>query len=175
MPIPVPGRPAFGLVGALGALLLLTGCTGEDAGPTLAQTKASAQLLRDDALERINSTFVYGVVTWKDESRPCGTATDDPGELLRDWHSTGLVDIAPAYADQTDSIMQVLAKTYIPFGWTVTGQGDTRVLSKDSSTSAITLTVLSTTGQLRIDSAGPCVMTGGPDSDEVRALENPSS
>jgi hypothetical protein len=162
--------PAVLLCGAAAALLLV-GCT-DAGGITLAETKASAQLLRNNALAGIPDDHVSGFVEWKDLSKSCADAADDPDELMRSWYSSGLVPIAPLYITETAAIMQDLAASYEEKGWSVTGDGDTRVLTKPGSSSTITLTVVAITGQLRIESEGPCVATGGPDSDEVKLLEN---
>ncbi len=152
---------------AVAAASVLSGCAESRTGPSLAETKASAQLLRNNALAGIDEQYISGFVEWKDESRAC-----DGDERTRSWYSSGLVPIAPSYMSDTASIMQTLARDYEAKGWAVEGEGDARILTKTTSTSRITLTVVPITGQLRIESEGPCVATDGPDSDEVKQLES---
>jgi hypothetical protein len=160
------------LLGGVAAVALLAGCTDAAAGITLAETKASAQLLRNNALAGIPDDQVSGFVEWKDLSKSCADVADDPDGLMRSWYSSGVVPIAPLYITETATIMKDLAASYEQKGWSVAGDDDSRVLTKPGSSSTITLTVVPITGQLRIESEGPCVATGGPDSDEVKLLEN---
>jgi hypothetical protein len=158
------------LLSGVAAVALLAGCTSGSTGLTLAETKASAQLLRNNALAGIPEDKISGFVEWKDLSRPCADPDDDPDGLLRAWYSSGLVPIAPLYITDTADIMADLADSYEEKGWSVEGGDDSRVLTKPGSSSTITLTVVPITGQLRIESEGPCVATGGPNSDEVKVL-----
>ena len=161
-------RRAFAaLLIAAAAASALSACAESRTGPSLAETKASAQLLRNDALGGINKELISGYVEWKDESKAC-----DGDEMTRSWYSSGLVPIVPTLMSETASIMGTLAEGYEAKGWTVNGEGESLTLTKDSSTSLITLTVVPITGQLRIESEGPCVTTDGPDSDEVKLLES---
>lgn len=163
--------PALVLCGIVAASLL-AGCADSRVGPTLAETKASAQLLRNNVLATIDPEKIIGFVEWKDTSRACADAATDPEGLMRQWYSGGVVPIAPAYITDTASIMKELAASYEAEGWSVSGEGDdVRVLTRENSTSRITLSVVPLTGQLKIESEGPCVATDGPDSDEVKQLE----
>lgn len=141
-------------------------------GLSLAATKSSAQLLRNNALDRISDEYVSHVVERKDISKSCVDAASDPKELMRSWYSTALVDIVPIHMADTAEIMQVLADDLAPQGWTAAGTEDRVVLTKGESTSKITLSVVPRTSQLLIESEGPCVETDGPNSSEVTSLES---
>lgn len=146
-------------------------------GPTLAETKSPAQLFRNESVLRLPATDVDSVQN-SDESRAC-----DGDELIRRWVSTATITLTATASQVPDQAMATLAESFEADGW-VLSPGNERlddeqaVLTSGTSSAEIRLiSYPSEDGSLAtiaIESAGPCVITAGPDSEEVKQLEDPS-
>lgn len=167
---------ATGVAAAL-ALCLLAGCQGSPPANakidpkqlstlSLAQTKSPVQLLRNDALARVEQRFVAETST-TDGSEACFTEQDNPEGLVRQWHSTGELELT----NDADAgyIAERLVQSFTGDGWDDSGEGDIVQLSSDRSVASITIS--SSSAAITVTVTGPCVTTDGPDSDEVLDLE----
>jgi hypothetical protein len=165
---------------ALIALTLLGGCAAEpDQALTLAQTKSPVQLLRNEAASRVPADAVDSIVTSQDESTACRTVETDPDGLLRSWRS--VVRYALKYGDAYDGerIVADLAASFVDQGWVEGSYGTAAIveLSRDGSETTIHISEspgdaeARTGAQVQLTVAGPCVLTKGADSDEVRLLD----
>lgn len=181
---------------AIVATLGLAGCAtggssdidGRYPDASLRDTKASAQLLRNEVASRIPADLVKDVGETLDESEPCLTAKEDPGETIRSWKSTATIELQDASAASVDSLIDMVAASFTDQGWKLASLGGspvihTRYLSNDSS-SAIDISAISAdpdalylpsseleTASVVIIVHGPCVRTQGAGSEEVSSLE----
>jgi len=148
---------------------------------TLAQTKSPVQLLRNEAASRIGNIVVGSVDTTGDASRACKTEETDPLGRSRQWMSSVSVSLSAGNAWRIDEVTQQLADSFTEQGWTAERgmQADVSFTGLKSDTSSATIGLTSTAGDdaagvpatLVITTEGPCVMTGGAESDEVKKLE----
>lgn len=163
---------------ALVAALVLTGCSSAPAdGLTLAKTKSPTQLLRNEATERIPPGTVQEYGEQIDTSIACGE--DDPKELQRSWESSILVTIEAGSAWRVKTIGKDLVQSFLDDGWYISGSKngkDKTVVTRPESPSTIAVVVAEgdesgAGASIGVTATGPCVLTDGPDSDEVRKLE----
>lgn len=162
----------------LGALAL-AGCGGSNASETvtLAETKSPAQALRNEIAGRIPTGVVDGVEE-TDLSESCNAKG-----LVRSWRSTATVSIAPLSAGRLEAITDDLVASFVDQGWEASTRDASSKLFEHRLTSDTSSADIRITGDLgnedRSDASvlivvnGPCVVTEGPDSDEVKKLENP--
>lgn len=159
-------------------ILALSACAPEPAGPTLAETKSPVQLLRNETASRVPAAMVAEVTTTVDASSSCRTAEADPEGLQRAWKSSARLTLVPE-AD----LDLVLSKLYISLredGWAqgIYGSASIVEFTRDDSLANIHVSVKkasdSDPAELQLQVAGPCVMTAGEASDEVRSLEGRS-
>ena len=170
-----------GVAAAISLMLLTTGCAGAapDA-PSLTETKGPTQLMRNEASSRIPTGSIDAISGEEDRSVGCKAEDEDPKGLNRSWQSSLLVTIDKDAAWRVAQIGKDLSDSFIADGWYVSGTKDgkeTTTLTKPGavSTLAFTTTEADADGAgatLLIDATGPCVLTEGPDSDEVTGLEN---
>lgn len=157
----------------LAAALVLTGCAAQpDAdGLTLLQTKSPVQLMRNEAADRLDPAVFDTVRKSTDASFPCVTDDGNDGGLVRQWKSSADLGLV-AGADQ-DAAAEALVATFVAQGWSAQKLEEAGVdlteLSKSDSIAVIRVAAAdeSTSSLVRITALGPCVVTGGPDSDEV--------
>lgn len=168
-----------------GLLLLSVGVVGcsSPAGAstdelTLAETKSPVQLLRNEAASRVDTTSVSEVRVAADASSACLDEFDNPGGLVRQWISS--VDLVLAAGSDLSALADDLVASFEGNGWERRDMstGDSfalTVLASPNSVAQIQVEASdeSEAGVITITSTGPCVPTGGPDSDEVLALEGP--
>ena len=157
---------------------------------SLTDTKSPAQLLRNEAANRIPADVIDTIIESEDVSVACLNETDDPDGTIRSWHSTADVLIIDDGEVDVKVLVKDLAASFEEQGWTSRSLGGnvnvaSRLLESDSSladiqvsgfepnadqgTTALEDEVEQLTVQIQVH--GPCVRTGGPDSDEVKALE----
>ena len=107
---------------------------------------------------------------------PCFNEEENPGGLIRQWKSSAELVLV----DGSDRVgaAQALVATFTDQGWVAKEvSSDTSfaltLLSKPDSVAGIEVSSADETASamIRITATGPCVTTGGPDSDEVVALE----
>lgn len=157
-------------------VVALAGCSTEVRGP-LTDTKASVQLLRNEAWFRLPDVMVKGDSESTDASVPC----DDEG-LQRSWLSGTTALINNSFAPRTAGVARELVASFTDQGWEsseVSGLGATEYTLKKEDSFAVISVVATEKGEGRrasiaISITGPCVPTAGADSDEVRMLEGRS-
>jgi hypothetical protein len=167
---------------ALALAIVLSGCTSTQSDHTLAETKFPTQLLRNEAANRLITGTDEIVAGQQDFSAACKEETEDPQGLYRAWWSTLASRVPEDSAIGIEQFVGALATSFAEDGWKLKeshGEGDDNVLKKTVLTktdSIVTLTITamdqSNAGSsIYIEATGPCVLTGGPDSDEVKRLE----
>ena len=154
----------------------LTGCVQSSQAPRLVETKSVVQLLRNEAWYRLPDVMIKGDAETEDVSTGC---IGDPEGHLRAWKSSTIALINNSFAPRAIGVADALAATFANQGWTpVRTEGDgevTTVLQRLNVIAVITIDAVNKTADhrasVRITVTGPCVVTDGPDSDEVRLLE----
>lgn len=176
MKLSITASAAAALCLALG----LSACSATDAPHTLVETKSPTQLLRNEAAQRLMGGTDEVVAEQKDYSAACKDEVDDPQGLYRSWRSTLLAWVPPESAIGVDQFVGALATSFSEDGWVLhEEQGDdavSKVTTVTSSKSIVSLKFTSTEddgdgASVYIEASGPCVLTAGPDSDEVKDLE----
>ena len=179
-------------------LATLSGCAGAAPGIpgdypdlTLAETKSPAQLLRNTAADRLPANVIDERIESEDVSVACLSTTDDPGGLIRSWHSS--IDVT--ILDDTDidvaALVNDLSDSFVAEGWVArplggsatvtskllesagTSQTDIQItgLKPDPNQASTSLEEVVEQVTVKIQVHGPCVRTEGPDSAEVQSLE----
>ena len=142
----------------LAGVLLLSGCAAESSGsatPTLADTKRSAQLVRNTIAGQISPDITANISEVTDKSETCQS---DPKGIMRLWRSTSLTELTPEAAGKVTLIQQTIEGTYVSKGWTsetkpVSGQSVMVTLTNPSSITA------SEEGLVSVTPARPCSST----------------
>ncbi len=163
---------------ALSVALLLAGCaTSGTAEPllTLADSKAAAQLLRNDALIRLPNVMVKEVTDITDTSVECGDKSKDPTGLNRAWVAGATLMITNSQAARIDIVTQKLVTSYVDEGWEATIRADSSTQLTLASRPTMVVTpqdkAAGVPPLIRVETTGVCVVTGGPTSAEVIELE----
>jgi hypothetical protein len=170
-------RAAVAVLVSASALLSLTACAGETrTGPTLVTTKSSTQLLMNEAVTRVPGYMVSGDKSYEDLSEACDVDDNDDG-AIRLWRSSATVNLVDNASVRSDTIIKELVAGFGEQGWVAHPADEGAVeLTHGSSTSTLrfapTPLESGSGGTLRIEARGACVTTDGPDSDEVKTLEN---
>jgi hypothetical protein len=163
------------------AALLLSSCSllGESSdtsnGPRLVDTKAPAQLLRNEAAGKIPLDSQLGTVKAEDSSTTCSSEDVDPEGKERSWRSTALVELKSGI-EPKDIVAGVVAG-FEENGWEEGTFGNATIveLTKEGLETSIRLATFSAkdekNARVQITVAGPCVMTDGTDSKEVKLAE----
>lgn len=157
-------------------VVALTGCVQSSQAPRLVETKAVVQLLRNEAWYRLPDVMIKGDVETEDVSTGC---IGDQEGRLRAWKSSTIALINNSFAPRAIGVADTLAATFANQGWTPVRtevDGDvTTVLQRTNAVAVITIDAVSKTTEhrasVRITVTGPCVVTDGPQSEEVRMLE----
>ena len=157
---------------------------------SLADTKSPAQLLRNEAANRLPAEVIDTIIESEDVSVACLDEADDPEGTIRSWHSTADVLIKDDGETDVKQLVKDLAASFEEQGWTArslggnvnvasmlleseNGMTDIQVAgyepNSDQASTALEEDVEQLTVQIQVH--GPCVRTGGPNSDEVKALE----
>jgi hypothetical protein len=153
---------------------------------SLADTKTPAQLLRNTAVTRIPSDVILTVATQTDGSVACLSEDEDPNGYIRYWDSTVDVNLRLPEAPNTQAIVDAVLKSFTDEGWMsqqITGSAADRqahLLTKGADqTESVSLAQIrmeaivandKASSYIHIESRGPCVITGGKDSEEVKEL-----
>jgi hypothetical protein len=186
-------RKATALAVVALALASLSACASQPGGGadsaagsslTLAQTKSPVQLLRNEAANRIDSFIVETVNETQDLSTACKTEKVDPLGLQRSWTSSVEVSLKEGSAWRTSIVADELVASFEEQGWVASRGAPSAVtytaLKSDTSAATIGISVTNedaatgTPAKLQITTKGPCVTTGGAESDEVTRLETAS-
>ena len=158
---------------------LLAGCGGSDIDSSaLASTKAPAQLLRNSISSHVPKFDVQKLGEADDLSVGCG----DNG-IMRSWRSSQLIFVKPTQAAHVERLLADLSSVLSINGWKAVDDtpSDNIHESKLTSTKTSSTILLTATGasddagngaSMEIVVTGPCVKTDGPNSDEVKHLEN---
>jgi hypothetical protein len=161
--------------------MVLGGCATTDSAAstlTLAQTKSSAQLVRNTIAGQISADITANVSDVTDKSETCQSDRDG---VMRLWRSTSLTELTPEAASKVTLIQQTISGTFVSKGWTsesapVSGQSIMVTLTNPQSLAIIKIKAtndddgVGTGATLLVDIAGPCVKTDGPGSDELKKL-----
>lgn len=161
--------------------------SGDYPDVSLAATKSSAQLLRNEVANRLPADTIDEIVSTEDASIPCLSAEDDPDGLVRAWNSTVSVTILKDGSIDVSAVVTDLAASFEEQGWALESLGDdtsvvTKLLEKEGSPTDIEITGFAPSSDTESDDSGeqgtvlirvhgPCVRTAGTESDEVTALE----
>lgn len=171
-----PAR-TLGLIAPL-LLLALVGCSNSapSGATTLAATKSPAQLLRNEITSRIPADMITGDVVQGDASEAC-----DGKGLVRSWSSTADVPIAASATSELAETTEAIVDSFVDQGWKASTRDassrlfEHRLTGPNSSADVrITADVGNDEGEgasVLVVVNGPCVVTQGPDSDEVKQLE----
>ena len=157
---------------------------------TIAESKSPVQLLRNDAAGRIPTAVIDTVEDANDVSVACLGENEDPEGLVRSWNSGAVVTIVSGSQWRVDAIVDNLVASFVDQGWTARSLGGSanvksQLLSSDKSMAEITVsakipdedqTSISTEESVEVvtvevNVVGPCVITDGADSDEVKKVE----
>ena len=176
----------------------LSACAGDPASNlpgtypelTIAESKSPVQLLRNDAAGRIPTAVIDTVEDANDGSVACLGENEDPEGLVRSWNSGAVVTIVSGSQWRVDAIVDNLVASFVDQGWTARSLGGSanlksQLLSSDKSMAEITVsakipdedqTSISTEESVEVvtvevNVVGPCVITDGADSDEVKKVE----
>ena len=153
---------------------------------TLAESKSPVQLLRNEAVSRISEDVVLNVPSNIDGSQACLDASEDPDGAIRRWMSSVDVNLLLSEAPNTQSIVDRVLATFTDDGWmsqAITGSkasNQAHLLTNETAgTTSLSLAqlrieaIVEIDGQssfIRVQAIGPCVVTDGTDSAEVREL-----
>jgi hypothetical protein len=172
-------RKRAGIV-ALAITILLAGCAATPKGAselTLADTKSPVQLLRNDAIDRVEQRFIAEVLPTTDGSEACLDAGENAGGLIRQWKSGA--EIVLAKDADVSYVSERLVQGFTAKGWDDEAISDHGPfwLTKLTSTRSVAAVEIGWEEHpdgsvIKITTTGPCVATGGPDSDEVVNLES---
>ena len=162
------------LVAALLVTLALAGCSSAPHALTLVETKSPVQLLRNEAWYRLPDVMIKEDSETSDSSQAC----DDEG-ALRSWQSSTVALVTNSQAPRVVIAGDDLAASFVAQGWAAERSEDgaavLTVLTRATSVAVIEIEAVEKTdghrASIRITASGPCVMTAGADSDEVRNLE----
>ena len=166
---------------ALAAIALcLTACTSTPvAAGQLATTKSPTQLMRNEAANRLVSGTDDSVGEQQDYSAACRSQDEDPEGLYRSWRSTLLAEVPADSAIGVDQFVGALATSFSEDGWSFAEKNISagqKVTTMTRSDSIVTLTLIANEvdgdgATVYVEASGPCVLTAGPESEEVLSLE----
>ncbi|CAN5342266.1 hypothetical protein BH11ACT2_BH11ACT2_11020 [soil metagenome] len=158
---------------------LLAGCASSNVDTSaLADTKGPAQLLRNSVSSRVPKADVMKLGEADDKSVGCGQ-----NGIMRSWLSSQLIFVQPENAYKIKSILTDVVSSLKLQGWTPSladASSNIHQATLKSTKTSATILVTATEASdekgngatMEVDVTGPCVKTGGPDSDEVKHLEN---
>jgi len=146
---------------------------------SLADTKSPVQLLRNEVAARIPADLLERVESTQDRSLACKEQSDDPDGLIRSWHSSLRATLLSESSDGVDALVSDLVKTFTDQNWSAqpvsrTEVSDAILLTSPDSIASIEIEAGQDSGNtavIRVDTYGPCVVTDGKNSEEVKALE----
>jgi hypothetical protein len=165
---------------ATASALILSGCAAEAPATTtltITETKSSVQLMRNAVSGKIDPSYIAEVREVTDKSETC---QNDPESKMRLWRSGSVIELNRDDSDNADDIRQAITADYTDQGWrkeVETSDTQTVVtLINPRSLATIEVTVkepdpfLENGAIFVIDIAGPCVLTEGPGSAELRRI-----
>ena len=165
------------LFAAVIVTVVLAGCGSGSSSTPLGDTKAPAQLLRNEVASRIPADVVEKLADSEDASEGCSTDGSK-----RSWRSSQLMYVLPDKAGRVLTILDGVTASLSEQGW----GGETSQPSSKIHDVKLTSTKIESVIRIRVVEAsddagngatielsvnGPCVQTDGADSDEVKRLE----
>jgi hypothetical protein len=158
----------------LAAALLLAGCSSAPHALTLVDTKSPVQLLRNEAWYRLPDVMIKSDSETTDASEAC-----DGDGARRLWRSSTVALVTNSQAPRVVHAGDELAASFVEQGWesvrSEEGRSVVTELSRSTSVATIEIEAVEKSqaagASIRISVSGPCVVTAGADSDEVRDLE----
>ena len=145
---------------------------------TLAESKSSVQLLRNEAAGRLPRIVMNSAVETIDISVPCLAPGIDPAGLARSWNSSTTILITNSRAASIHEATIALVASFVEQGWEAADEGGTgthSVLASEKTDAVISITASDRSSDdeaaITIDVTGSCVLTAGPESQEVLLLE----
>ena len=161
---------------ATSLLLVVASCATEPAAVTLMDTKASVQLLRNEARYRLPDLMIKTDSETSDVSVACDAELQG---LLRYWQSSTIALMNNSFAPRAVSVADSLVASFTKQGWVAARTEEpgfvhtelTRAGSFAMMTIEAVLKSDDARAHVRITANGPCVRTEGRDSAEVELLE----
>lgn len=154
---------------------------------TLAESKSPAQLLRNEAVSRIPADVILNAGSDIDGSQACLSEDEDPKGIIRRWNSSVDVNLRLPEAPNTQAIVDGVLASFTDEGWmsqAITGsKADNQAHLLTNGTAGATSVSLAqvrieaivasdgASSFIHIEAIGPCVVTGGADSAEVKELD----
>ena len=156
---------------------LLAGCGSGSSASALGDTKAPAQLLRNEVASRVPQEIIESLADSEDVSEGCGK-----DGIMRAWRSTQLMFIVPDKAGRLLTVLDGMVASLSEQGWGAeSSQPSSKIhevrLTSSRIDSVIRLRAVEASDDegngatIELSVNGPCVETEGPDSDEVKRLE----
>jgi hypothetical protein len=159
------------------APVLLAGCGTGSTATALGDTKAPAQLLRNEIAGRVPADVIESLADSEDESEGCGQ-----DGVMRSWRSTQLMFVAPTESGRLLTVLDGLVASLAAQGWASEPSQPSSKIHEDRLTSSTIDSVIhlraveasddeGNGATLELTVNGACVKTDGEDSDEVMRLE----
>ena len=145
------------------------------ADATLVETKSTVQLIRNEAASRVPDIVVNDLTEVSDASAACRSTDIDPDGFARHWLSSATIDLTNSQAARVGTIATDLVASFADQGWTAEVSDGATLLTHEATLVELSITAVEKTStehaHIAITTTGPCVLTAGPDSDEVLKLE----
>jgi len=168
-------------ISAVVLAIVLSGCAAgeaDEATLSLADTKSTAQLVRNTISSQISPEITAAVTDVTDASETCNS---DSKSLMRLWRSTARTELTPDAAVKVTAIQQTISGSFVSKGWTsesdkLSDSATIVTLTNPGSLAVIQITAttdvdgVGTGATIFVDIAGPCVKTDGPGSAELKQL-----
>jgi len=157
-------------------LLVVASCSTAPTVVTLMHTKASVQLLRNEARYRLPELMIKQDSETSDVSLACDA---DSQGLTRYWESSTIALFNNSFAARAVTVADNLVASFTDQGWVAArteapGLVHTE-LTKPGSFAVMEIDAVPKSdgvrAEVRITANGPCVQTEGRDSAEVKLLE----
>jgi hypothetical protein len=160
------------------ALVVLAGCATTSTELTLQDVKSPLQLLRNQTASAVPAADIDHITHPSDSAIPCHDDAADPEHKWLTWQSSVLIYLTFDASSDMTAFRNELAAGFQDRGWTqgVSDSLNQVRLQRKGSIAVIDLYTTGrvkstrTGGQLRVDVTGPCVLTAGASSEEVRRL-----
>jgi hypothetical protein len=172
-------RACLGVM-AMTIAIAISGCSDQQNVMSLAATKPSVQLIRNELISRIPTALIDGVAEPHDSSIACASVDEDPEGRQRAWRAGEVVVFKPTVERDVHVSVDVLVASFTGNGWTTQPDSDPDFVQLTRGEPQTTVEIRSVTAdipnaipaQISLMVTGPCVETAGADSDEVTKLES---
>lgn len=173
-------RQVLGVVAMVLAAGALAGCSGSAVADTtnsqLAASKSPVQLLRNQMANRIAKNDIYGRITSAEQVTQCTPSHMAQGADPEDYLEYTASVTVPLKVSPTGARNDLL-KSLSDSGWTKGLSPVSTAVRMHSASSVAQIDVFAdkpsgnSTGSLRVVVSGPCVLTDGIDSPEVKQVQ----